>query len=126
MRHDLVITGHVPDLTPYLAGCRLSVSPLRYGAGVKGKVNHAMSYGLPVIATTPSIEGMHLTPGVDVLVGDDPASFADAVEQAYRDRELWATLSAGGRENIRRHFSRDVARGAISRLVALARDPNRH
>jgi glycosyltransferase involved in cell wall biosynthesis len=122
---DLVIAGHVPDLTPYLTGCRLSISPLRYGAGVKGKVNHAMSCGLPVIATTPSIEGMHLTPGVDVLVGDDPESFADAVARAYGDQKLWTMLSEGGRENIRRHFSRDVARGAISRLLALSRDPNR-
>ncbi len=122
---DLVITGHVPDLTPYLTGCRLSVSPLRYGAGVKGKVNHAMSFGLPVVATTPSIEGMHLTPGIDVLVGDDPESFVDAVARAYRDQELWATLSEGGRENIRKHFSRDIARSALSRLVASSRDPNR-
>src|SRR6202171_3652325 len=53
---DLVIAGHVPGLTPYLTGCRLSGSPLRYGRGVKGKVNHAMSYGLPVVATTPAIE----------------------------------------------------------------------
>jgi len=120
---DLVITGHVPDLTSYLTGCRLSVSPLRYGAGVKGKVNHAMSYGLPVVATTPSIEGMHLTPGVDVLIGDDPEAFADAVVRAYRDQELWTALSEGGRENIRQHFSRDIARSAISRLVALSRDP---
>ena len=124
--HDLVITGHVPDLTAFLTGCRLSVSPLRYGAGVKGKVNHAMSYGLPVVATTPSIEGMRLTPGIDVLVGDDAQSFADAIVQAYSNPELWTALSEGGRENIRRHFSRDVARGAIGRLIALARDPHRH
>jgi len=122
---DLVITGHVPDLTPYLNGCRLSISPLRYGAGVKGKVNHAMSYGLPVIATTPSIEGMHLTPGVDVLIGDDPESFVDAVVRGYRDQELWNALSEAGRENIRKHFSRDVARGAVGKLVALSRDPRR-
>ena len=122
---DFVIAGHVPDLIPYLTGFRLSVSPLRYGAGVKGKVNHAMSYGMPVVATTPSIEGMHLTPGVNVLVGDDPESFADAVVRAYRDQELWTTLSEGGRENIRKHFSRDLARSAISRLVALSRDLNR-
>ena len=122
---DLVIAGHVPDLTPYLTGCRLSVSPLRYGAGVKGKVNQAMSYGLPVIATTPSIEGMHLTAEVDVLVGDDPESFADAIVRGYRDRELWNQLSEGGRENIRKHFSRDVARGAISTLVALSRVSDR-
>jgi glycosyltransferase involved in cell wall biosynthesis len=84
-----------------------------------------MSYGLPVVATTPSIEGMHLTPGVDVLIGDDPDGFVDAVVRGYRDPELWAALAEGGRENVRRYFSRDVARSAISRLVALARDPNR-
>lgn len=122
---DLVIAGHVPDLVPYLAGCRLSVSPLRYGAGVKGKVNHAMSYGLPVVATTPSIEGMHLSVGADVLVGDDPESFAAAVVRCYRDPVLWNQLSESGRENVRKHFSRDIARGAITTLVALSRDRNR-
>ena len=117
---DLVIAGFVPDLTPYLEGCRVSISPLRYGAGVKGKVNQAMSFGLPVVATTPSIEGMHLTPGSDVLVGDDPQAFADAVVFAYQDQALWERLAAGGRENVSRHFSREVAAAAIAELLMLA------
>jgi O-antigen biosynthesis protein len=117
---DLVITGFVPDVAPYFNECRASVSPLRYGAGVKGKVNLAMSYGLPVIATTPSIEGMHLTPESDVLVADDPEAFADAVARAYGDEALWTRLADGGRENIRRHFSRDIARAALAELFALS------
>jgi GT2 family glycosyltransferase/glycosyltransferase involved in cell wall biosynthesis len=117
---DLVITGYVPDITAYLEGCRLSISPLRYGAGVKGKINLAMSFGLPVVATTASIEAMYLTPENDVLVGDTPESFADAVVRAYRDEALWTKLSAGGLENIRAHFSRNVAKGALSRLLALS------
>ena len=55
-----MVTGYVPDVTPYFTGCRVSIAPLRYGAGVKGKINLAMSYGLPVVATTPSVEGMFL------------------------------------------------------------------
>ena len=101
---DLVVTGFVPDVTPYFAGCRVSLSPLRYGAGVKGKINLAMSHGLPVVATTPSVEGMHLTPGDDVLVADDPEAFADAVARAYGDKALWTRLAEGGRENIRDAF----------------------
>jgi glycosyltransferase involved in cell wall biosynthesis len=116
---DLVFTGYVPDVTPYLTGCRLSISPLRYGAGVKGKVNQAMSYGLPVVATSPSIEGMHLTVGSDVLIGDNPEAFADAVARAYSDRNLWHVLADGGRENVRRYFSRAGALRTISRLLAL-------
>ena len=82
----------------------------------------AMSYGLPVVATTPSIEGMYLTPGVDVLIGDDPESFADAVMRAYSDEALWTALAEGGRENVRVHFSRDVARSTITRLIAVSSD----
>jgi len=119
---DFVVTGFVPDVTPYFTGCRISIAPLRYGAGVKGKINLAMSYGLPVVATTPSIEGMHLTDGEDVLVADTPETFADAIARLYRDEALWQRLAAGGLENVRTHFSRDVARSAITRLIALTRD----
>jgi len=116
---DFVITGFVPDVTPYFTGCRVSVSPLRYGAGVKGKVNLAMSYGLPVVATTPSIEGMRLTPGDDVLVADEPEAFADAVTRAYTDQALWARLAEGGRKNIRRYFSPEVARATLVEVLML-------
>jgi GT2 family glycosyltransferase len=118
---DFIVTGYVPDVTPYFTGCRVSIAPLRYGAGVKGKINLAMSYGLPVVATTPSIEGMYLVPEQDVLVADDAKAFADAIVRLYHDEVLWERLAAGGRENIQAHFSRDVARGAITRLIAFAR-----
>ncbi len=115
---DFVVTGFVPDITPHFTGCRLSIVPLRYGAGVKGKINLAMSYGLPVVATSPSIEGMSLTPDEDVLVADDPKAFADAIARLYHDEALWRRLAAGGRKNIETHFSRNVARRAITRLIA--------
>jgi GT2 family glycosyltransferase/glycosyltransferase involved in cell wall biosynthesis len=117
---DLVVLGYVPDIAPYLASCRVSISPLRYGAGVKGKINTAMSYGLPVVATTASIEAMHLTDGDDVLVADSAEDFAAAIARVHEDRALWEKLSAGGLANIARHFSRDVAREAIRSLLAQA------
>ena len=118
---DLLITGYVPDVTSYFNGCRVSIAPLRYGAGVKGKINLAMSYGLPVVATTPSVEGMFLKPEEDVIVADDAKGFAAAIARLYHDEVLWQRLAAGGRDNIRNHFSRDVARSTITRLIALAR-----
>lgn len=117
---DLVVTGYVPDVAPYFTACRLSIAPLRYGAGVKGKVNLAMSYGVPVVATPAAVEGMHLAPGEDVMVASEPEQFAEAIERAYRDEALWHRLSAAGVENIRRHFSRAVARQALCDLFALA------
>ena len=117
---DLAILGYVPDIAPYLAGCRVSVSPLRYGAGVKGKINTAMAHGLPVVATTPSVEGMHLTDDVDVLVADEPEAFAHAIVRVHQERERWERLSRAGRANIEQHFSRAIAHDALMALLALA------
>jgi O-antigen biosynthesis protein len=117
---DFVVTGYVPEVAPFFTDCRLSIAPLRYGAGVKGKVNLAMSYGVPVVATAAAVEGMHLAPGQDVMVADDAAQFAAAIERVYRDEALWQRLSTAGVENVRRHFSRAVARQALQNLFALA------
>ena len=110
------IHGHVPDLQPLLDGARVSIAPLRYGAGVKGKVNQAMAHGLPVVATTAAVEGMHLRDGEDVLVADDAAAFADSVLRLHEDEALWVRLSANGRDNVARHFSLDAARAVVREL----------
>jgi GT2 family glycosyltransferase len=110
--------GFVPDLTPLLEGVRVGVAPLRYGAGVKGKVNHSLAHGQPMVATLCAVEGMHLVDGVDVLVADDPEAFAAAVVRLHEDRTLWETLSAGGLENTRRHFSPGAVRATLQTLLA--------
>ena len=107
------IHGHVPDLQPLLDAARVSVAPLRYGAGVKGKVNQAMAHGLPVVATSPAVEGMHLRDGEDVLVADDAEAFADAVVRLHGNEALWTRLAANGRANVAAHFSLDAARATV-------------
>lgn len=109
--------GYVPDLQPLLHGVRVSVASLRYGAGVKGKVNQALAHGIPVVATTCAVEGMHLVDGQDVLVADDADAFADAVLRLHDDAALWARLSEGGLENTRRHFSPEVVGAPLRRLL---------
>lgn len=111
------IHGHVEDLAPFLDGCRVSVAPLRYGAGVKGKVNQAMAHGQPVVATPMAVEGMHLVDGVEVLVAETPAEFAAAVVRLYRDELLWEQLSQAGMANVASHFSFEAARAALARVL---------
>lgn len=113
----VIVHGYVEDIAPYMDGCRVSVAPLRVGAGVKGKVNMAMSYGLPVVATTTAVEGMHVQAGSDVLVADAPADFAEAIVRLYADETLWNTLSANGLANVRAHFSFDAARAALKVIL---------
>lgn len=117
LRPGVVVHGHVPDLDPFMDGARLAVAPLRYGAGVKGKVNLSMAHGQPVVATRCAVEGMHLQEGEDVMIADDAEGFADAIFRAYHDAELWTRLSDNGRINIERHFSLDAARPVVRRVL---------
>jgi GT2 family glycosyltransferase/glycosyltransferase involved in cell wall biosynthesis len=112
----VVVHGHVPDITPYMDGCRIGLAPLRYGAGVKGKVNLSMAHGQPVVATSCAVEGMHLEPGRDVLVADDAQGYADAVVSLYEDEALWNTLAQNGLRNVAEHFSLDAARETVRRV----------
>ncbi len=112
----VVFHGFVEDLEPLLDGIRIAVAPLRYGAGVKGKVNMSMSYGQPVVATPIAVEGMHLEAGRDVLVAATPEQFAAEVVRLYRDATLWHTLSAAGLVNVEQHFGFDAARRAVRGL----------
>jgi GT2 family glycosyltransferase/glycosyltransferase involved in cell wall biosynthesis len=113
------IVGFVQDIDPLLAQSRISIAPLRYGAGVKGKVNQAMSHGLPVVATPAAVEGMDLTHGKHVLVADTPAVYAQEIIRLYKDPVLWQHLVDGGKANVAKTFSRDVAREELRRQLKI-------
>ncbi|WP_159017238.1 glycosyltransferase [Cognatiluteimonas profundi] len=115
-RDGIHVHGHVPDIDPYMDGCRIAIAPLRYGAGVKGKINLSMAHGQPVVATSCAVEGMHLRDGVDVLVADDAGSFAAQIVRLHEDPALWRQLSVAGLENVSRHFSIDSARDTVRTL----------
>ena len=117
-RPGVQVHGRVEDLAPWMDGCRIALAPLRYGAGVKGKVNMAMSHGLPVVATPIAAEGMHLVDGENVLLGEDTKAFVAAVLRLYDDERLWLRLSDAGLDNMRRYFSFDVARAALQRVLS--------
>lgn len=109
--------GFVEDLEPWLDGCRLAVAPLRYGAGIKGKVNISMSRGQPVVATPVAVEGMFAKAGRDVLVAETAEAFAAEVVRLYRDEALWNRVSAFGLENVQKYFSVETARLGLQQLL---------
>ena len=112
----VVIHGHVANLDPAMQGIRIAVAPLRFGAGVKGKINLSMAHGQPVVATSIAIEGMHLADGEDVLVADDATAFAEALLRLYQDEALWNRLSANGLLNVSRHFSMQAAAATVQKV----------
>ncbi|MDH4186066.1 MAG: glycosyltransferase, partial [Nitrospira sp.] len=123
---DVVVTGHVADLRQCLGGLRLSVNPLRYGAGIKGKIVTCMAYGIPCVGTAMSFEGMGLRDEVDVLVGDSPEALAGVITRAYHDRELWTHLSHRGYEIVHRQYSLDVAERRYREILDSHATTQRH
>src|SRR5581483_3269969 len=89
--------GYVPDLAPLFAAAGVLVVPLWVGGGVRVKILEAFARGLPVVSTTIGAEGIAAVPGRDLLVADDPASFADAVVHVLTDRALAARLATSAR-----------------------------
>lgn len=112
--------GYVRDITPLLLRGRVGVAPLRFGAGVKGKINSSMAHGQPVVATACATEGMHLTHDANVLIADDAGGFAQQVVRLYRDARLWNRLVTAGRENVETYFSPTAA---LDTMMATFRAP---
>ncbi|PQJ96672.1 glycosyltransferase [Chromatium okenii] len=111
------IHGHVPNVQPFFAQCRLSVAPLRYGAGVKGKINQSLAHGLPVVATQIAAEGMFLIDDESALIADDAIAFAAAIVRLYRDEACWQRLSTNGITVMEQHFSVEAAQHALQELI---------
>jgi glycosyltransferase involved in cell wall biosynthesis len=115
---DHVVThGYVENVDLFFESCLLSVAPLRFGAGVKGKTNQSMSFGVPVVSTSIGAKGMHLIHENNVLLADRPQEFAEQVIRLHRDRELWAALSRNGQKNIEEHFSSAAAKRNLEELL---------
>jgi glycosyltransferase involved in cell wall biosynthesis len=114
---QVILTGLQTHVQPYFDSIKLSVAPLRYGAGVKGKINQSMGFGVPVVATSLAVEGMSLKPDQDVMIADEPETFAAAVCDVYQSEQIWNRLSQNGLANTRQFFSIEAARRQLSRLL---------
>src|SRR5438874_5638885 len=106
----IIVAGLQRDVRSFFNSVRLSVAPLRFGAGIKGKINQSMAFGVPVVASSLAVEGMGLIDHEDVLVADDPEDFARTLVELYESEELWNRLSENGIKKTRALYSTDTAR----------------
>ena len=102
---DITVVGFVPETAPYLFSSDISIAPLRYGGGIKGKIGEALAHGLPVVTTPIGAEGFGFQVGKDVLVADTPQTFADAIVTLWRDRDLYENIRKNGWNFINDRYS---------------------
>lgn len=93
---DILVHGFVEDLESLMDTMRVNVAPLRYGAGTKGKVIHALANGLPTVATSIAVEGMGLKNMEHVGIADNADDFAKTLSSLYSEKILWESFSSNG------------------------------
>lgn len=108
--NGIIVKGFVSDeeLSRLYASCRVVVVPLRYGAGVKGKVIEALYHGSPIVTTSIGAEGIPDAEKV-MAVTDDPQGFAQEVVSMYQDTKRCKQICEETQNYIRRYHSIDAA-----------------
>jgi O-antigen biosynthesis protein len=106
------VVGYVPDTNPYLKRAAISIAPLRYGGGMKGKVNEAMSIGLPVVTTSVGAQGLNAISGKHLLIADEPLEFAEAVISLLESSSYRTEMGLAGQQ-----LTADLCSPAIAEKV---------
>jgi polysaccharide biosynthesis protein PslH len=111
---EVVVTGTVPDVRPYLREALALVVPMRVGGGTRLKILEAFAAGVPVISTAIGIEGIDALPGVHYLLADRPSEFATAAGRLRSEPGLRATLTDAARQLARERYSWSAVGGALA------------
>jgi GT2 family glycosyltransferase len=114
---DVTVTGFVEDIKPFYLKSRVFICPLRYGAGVKGKISESIAFGLPVVSTAIGTEGMHLSDGNSCLEAEDPQKFAEQTIRLYEDQELWDKIQRGAIKVYDAYFSEEAGKLALKKAL---------
>lgn len=114
------VAGRISDeaLLQQYNRTKVVVAPLRYGAGVKGKIVEAMHFGVPTVTTTVGAEGIAATKQA-LFVADDAETFADAVLAIYCNEETWRTAQQLSNVAVLQQFSKKLARAILSQDMPL-------
>jgi autotransporter passenger strand-loop-strand repeat protein len=107
--------GEVTDLNAFLGGLRLTIAPLRFGAGIKGKVLDSFAAGTPCVLSPMAAEGMALTAALQAAIGEDAGALARLICDIHENESLNRNLAKAGQAHIRRHATAAATTAALAR-----------
>ena len=113
------VLGHAPDLVDFFNRIRLSIAPLRYGAGAKGKVISSLCHGVPVVASPIAAEGIEVEQGQSILIAGSQAEWIRNLKSAYSNADLWAGLSQQGLTVVKERHSLEAGMSVLARILNL-------
>ena len=105
-RPGVTVTGTVPDVRPYIAHAAVAVAPLRIARGIQNKVLEAMAMATPVVVSPQALEGIDAEPGSELVLAEDAAAFARAVETLLDGQDsAAAAIGRAARAKVQRRYS---------------------
>lgn len=105
---NILVPGYIEDVSPYFNKSRVFVAPLRFGAGMKGKIGQSLEYNLPIVSTDIGIEGMGLIDKQHVLVANNTENFAKEILCLYQSKQLWNHIQANAGEALKEYTPQSV------------------
>ena len=111
-------TGKVPDLATVFDQVRLTVAPLRFGAGIKGKVLESFAAEVPCVMTSVAAEGLPLTPAVRRLVAETPEQIAELICLLHANAGANTEAARAGLGMLARNFTTDGVQRHLSAALA--------
>lgn len=109
--------GYVDDVSELFKNSRLFVCPLRFGAGIKGKLIQSLAFGLPVVSTSIGIEGIFMRDGENCSVADDAIGFAKKVVELYFNDSMWNLYSTEGIGLVEKYYSSNAHKKNIKSIL---------
>lgn len=113
---NFVFHGYVENVNSLFISNKIMAAPLRFGAGVKGKIGQSLEYYLPVITSSIGAEGMHLIHKENALIEDSKEGFAEAIIELYTNKQLWEKLRNNSEESLK-PFSHEILKKILLKMA---------
>lgn len=111
------VTGWVRDIRHSYASARIFVAPMQIGTGLQNKLLEAMAMGIPCITSSLANNAVGAPPGEAILIGQEPADYAEHILRLLNDPDERARIAANGHRFVLAHFDWPRAAEALDRLI---------
>ena len=119
---NCTVVGYVENLAKFLDDCKVMVAPLRFGAGIKGKITFSMINNLPIVTTSIGAEGMALGDANNCMISNNPTALAKKAIEVYTDEHLWNQLSKNGLIIAKEYFPERTSSCIIKMISSIIKD----
>ena len=114
---EIIVIGAADSLASYYYESDVVVVPVRYGSGTRIKILEAMSYERPVVSTSLGAEGIDVTPGKDIAIGDGPSEFASLCVELIQDCRRRERMAREGRRLVEEKYNELAVAAIIGQLI---------